>query len=329
MVSPRIGWALRYNQYDNLTAVLRTVDGGRRWADVTPPRTADAGAVLTARSPARAWLAVEQLRTHRSTVSVWRTADGGKRWTGGAPVRAGSTGSLQFVDRNRGWLTLNDGAAAGSTALRVFATLNGGRRWRLRMRTSGSPGYTTRRSLPFGCDKDTTSFATARRGFAGAFCAGGEPFLYASEDGGRTWHRHALTGLPENCECDVETPVFFSATGGYLTAGTPGRDQRTYLTNDSGRTWRELPVQAAATGEISFVDARDGWVTTSPAAISHTRDGGRRWTVLPTPFDASQATIEFVSQRAGFAVENSPHADRIWSTRDGGRHWRPAVARLE
>lgn len=196
------------------------------------------------------------------------------------------------------------------------------------MRTSGRPGATTRGALPFGCDKGTTSFATLRRGFAGGFCPGGRPFLYASEDGGRTWHRHALPGLSGSCECEVETPVFFSPTGGYLTAGTPGQGQHVYLIADSGRTWRELQVRAAATGEISFVDARDGWVTTSPATISRTRDGGRRWRVLPTPFDASQATIEFVSRRAGFAFEEYPHADRIWSTTDGGGHWRPIVARL-
>ena len=89
-------------------------------------------------------------------------------------------------------------------------------------------------------------------------------------------------------------------------------------------------MRAAATGEISFVDARDGWVTTSPAThhLPARGTGGRRWTGLPTPFDASQSTIEFVSRRAGFAFEDYPHADRIWSTTDGGGHWRPIVARL-
>ena len=328
MVSPRVGWALQLNQFNGLRAVMRTVDGGRRWTEVTPGGIVGAPTSIAVDGTSRAWLAVERLRTRRSTVAVWATADGGSTWTPGAAVRAGATGSLQFVSPSAGWLTLNDGAAAGSTALRVLATRDGGRRWRLRMRTSGSPGYNTLGALPFGCDKGTTSFATVRRGFAGAFCSGGEAFLYASTDGGSTWHRRVLAGLPANCECDVETPIFFSPTGGYLTAGTPGHDQRTYLTTDGGRTWRELSVRAAARGEISFVDARDGWVTTSPATISRTRDGGRRWAVLPTPFDASHATIEFVSRSAGFGFEDSPHADRIWSTTDGGHHWRLIVARL-
>lgn len=129
MVSPRVGWALRLNRFDGLRAVLRTVDGGRRWTPVTPgPIARASGASLSATAASRAWLAVDRMRGSRIAVSVWATADGGRRWNRGARVRAGWGGSLQFLDGSHGWLTLNDGAAAGSSAMRVLKTNDGGRR---------------------------------------------------------------------------------------------------------------------------------------------------------------------------------------------------------
>jgi hypothetical protein len=50
--------------------------------------------------------------------------------------------------------------------------------------------------------------------------------------------------------------------------------------------------------------------------------------VAGQPYAPGQATIEFVSRRAGFGFEGYPHADRIWSTTDGGHQWRLIVARL-
>ena len=123
--------------------------------------------------------------------------------------------------------------------------------------------------------------------------------------------------------CWVETPIFFSANGGVLTAGATREGQRVYLTSDAGRTWHALRVRAIGPGDQSFVDARHGWVITAPRAISRTSDGGVRWRALPTPFDASQATIEFVSHSAGFAIESYPHADHLWVTTDGGGHSGP------
>lgn len=52
-----------------------------------------------------------------------------------------------------------------------------------------------------------------------------------------------------------------------------------------------------------------------------------RWIALTTPFNASQATVEFVSRTTGFAIEDYPHADHIWTTADGGARWRLIIAR--
>ena len=321
MVSPGVGWALRLSAVHRLQAVVRTADGGRRWTAVTTPGIIGAPSVsLTARGPLAAALVV---RRPNEGVTVWQTRNGGRTWRHGSHVPSRFGGGVQFLGETHGWLTLGGGVAAGSSGLRILASHDGGVKWQAVMVTSGVTGGSTPGALPFGCDKGGTSFATPLRGFAGGFCSGGSPFLYASADGGRTWHRQILAGMSRRCECWVETPIFFSANGGVLTAGATREGQRVYLTSDAGRTWHALRVRAIGPGDQSFVDARHGWVITAPRAISRTSDGGVRWRALPTPFDASQATIEFVSHSAGFAIESYPHADHLWVTTDGGGHSGP------
>jgi photosystem II stability/assembly factor-like uncharacterized protein len=325
MVSPNAGWALRLSVVDRLQAVVRTADGGRRWTPVTPAEIVGAPSVsLTGTGPLAAALVV---RRPKDGVTVWRTGDGGRTWKHGAPLPSRFGGGVQFLGEAYGWLTLGGGVAGGSSGLSIFATDDGGMQWDAIMVTSGATGESTPGALPLSCDKGGTSFATPLRGFAGGLCSGGSPFLYGSVDGGRTWHRQTLPGMTHGCECLVDTPIFFSASGGVLTAGAASQGQRVYLTTDAGRTWHTLRVRAMGPGEQSFVDARHGWVTTAPRAISRTSDGGVRWRAMRTPFDASQATIEFVSHAAGFAIEDYPDADRIWATTDGGGHWRPIIAR--
>lgn len=325
MVSPRVGWALRLSPVYRLQAVIRTADGGRRWTAVTPAGIVGAPTVsLTASTPLAAALVVRQ---PNEGVSVWRTQDGGRTWTHGAHVQSRFPGEVQLMGE-RGWLTLGEGAAAGSSGLRILATDDAGRTWRPIMITSGMSGKSTTGALPFGCDKGSSAFATLSRGFAGGSCSGGvPPFLYATKDGGHTWHRETLVGMPRTCACWVDTPTFLSSSTGVLTAGEPPHPQRVYLTTNAGRSWRALSVRATGPRNEAFVDARHGWVVIAPMVISRTTDGGVRWTRLATPFDASQATIEFVSRAAGFALEGYPHTDRLWTTTDGGGHWRLVIAR--
>jgi photosystem II stability/assembly factor-like uncharacterized protein len=283
MVTPRAGWALEVDSLRRVTGVVRTVDGGRRWERVTPPVTSAAeGTSLSATSTVRAAVAV--LRPRRG-VTVWRTVDGGRTWTHGATVRSRFGGTVQFAGPRHGWLSLSGGVAAGSSGLRIFVTADGGTTWQPLMVTSPTPGASTPGALPFGCDKGTPAFATRALGYIGGVCAGGAPFFYATADGGRTWRRQTLPGMPRDCQCWVDTPRFFSPAGGALTATVDYHERRLYVTRDAGRAWSALPVRGSA-----------------------------------VPFDAAGATVDFVSPTVGFAVPDRP-TDRIWATRDGGRHW--------
>ncbi len=141
------------------------------------------------------------------------------------------------------------------------------------------------------------------------------------------WHRVSLPGVPRSCQCDVAQPTFFSATGGTLTAGIESKPSRVFITSDAGATWHPLAVQAASPGAVSFADARHGWVATAPTVVSRTADGGRHWRPVTTPFEVSQSEIHAISPTVIYAHEGYPHADRIWWSRDGGRHWRLTIAR--
>jgi photosystem II stability/assembly factor-like uncharacterized protein len=195
------------------------------------------------------------------------------------------------------------------------------------MTSSPIPGEATPGALPFGCLKFDTRFVSTLRGFTGGTCAGGRPFFYSSSDGGRTWNRQKLAGMPANCQCTVHTPVFFSPVGGVLTADMPVQPQRVYVTADAGRTWHDLAVRSAESGSVSFVDGSRGWVVTALRTISRTTDGGSHWRQFHTPF--AQARIRFVTAKDGFAFELWPHAARIWATSDAGATWHAVIARRQ
>ena len=108
--------------------VWRTVDGGKRWMQVTPPQVTSwskiAGIELSHFDTSTAYLAVDRHRLDDDVPYIWRTADGGKTWAradGGLPRDA-------FVNVVR-----EDPARRGllyaGTERGVFASFDDGAHW--------------------------------------------------------------------------------------------------------------------------------------------------------------------------------------------------------
>jgi photosystem II stability/assembly factor-like uncharacterized protein len=327
MVDARDGFALAgaYPQY----RLLRTGDGARTWTDITPrgrppvaPPSILGGTVLIV------------TRVHAHVFQVLRSADGGRTWQQSLPIRY-ARGEAAWApvgsDARHLFLALDEGAAAGSQGEALFASVDGGRTWQFRTTTTFArivPGR-----LPFGCDKNGVSFATAARGFAGGDCAGGRPFLYRTTDGGRSWRFVRLRGLG-NCQCDVSAPAFFTASVGALTvfgayettAYTPVG--RVYWTTDGGDHWR---ASGAAFGRPTLAIAvapGTAWAITAPRGrlrgpfnrLFRTTDSGRSWSVTTVPFDAQSYRLDVVDARTAFAYRIDG-SGAILRTLDGGRTW--------
>ena len=190
--------------------------------------------------------------------------------------------------------------------------------------------------LPFSCDKNGFGFATPTRGFAGGDCAGGAPFLYRTDDGGRTWHRLPLPGVAI-CECDVSAPRFSSARAGalYLNGFTEpeqgsGRPLvRVYWTSDGGAHWQGSGPDAGRAVAVAIAGPRSAWVAAAaPGRIRgafdrlyRTSDGGRSWQALPLSFDADGYQLDAVSTTLAYAFRGVNGGSTILRTEDGGRSW--------
>jgi photosystem II stability/assembly factor-like uncharacterized protein len=247
-----------------------------------------------------------------------RTFDG-RHWSRlGAPhlVR------LQFVDARVGFGLTDDGVV---------------------MR-SGDSGVSWRRSTT-PTPVQSECFASRRDGWVAR-----QGTVWSTHDSGRTWQPSRLRpqrqGFPlPNLECRADDAWVVFHEG--AAAGTEG--YHVYRTRDGGSTWRAVlaspfqrrlpsisnyagPFEALGHGVAVLTGGCapcDGAGTTT---IVRTLDGGRRFT-RATPFHGYTArAVSFVDGRRGWLLTGKHLASAtavnggiLWSTTDGGRHWRPAL----
>lgn len=323
MTSAKDGYALSGQNYLRYV-LLRTTDGGRVWHKVTPLHPSaipeiHGSTILFSRTVGRHAFAVE------------RSDDGGRTWRESLPIRNRfglGAGTPRLIDRTHLYLDVGEGAAAGSEGEALYASGDGGHRWRLVAQTNVNrtpPG-----GLPFGCDKDGFGFATPSRGWAAGFCAGGGPFFLRTNDGGRHWHPQALSGAPRNCQCFTTPPVFFDRRIGVTSTSGIGNTRgtkpfaRIYWTTDGGRHWRGSDPTSGRTGSIDIVSPRVVWLFGRLSGdaprfprIYRTSDAGHRWSSLHLPIAIGDGNLDAVNARLGFVTSRTV----IWRTSDGGRRW--------
>jgi photosystem II stability/assembly factor-like uncharacterized protein len=146
---------------------------------------------------------------------------------------------------------------------------------------------------------------------------------------------------------------FVSRSHGWLMVGSGGEaDQESvtiYQTHSEGRRWSELarsrsPLWSGTPGApspgcdksgFSFSSPSSGWISgycNGPLVLQHTRDGGRRWSVLALgasnpkiSYGADASPPTFFSQTRGVmqARLGTAHGlrDTIYTTTDGGITW--------
>jgi len=335
MISPTTGWAAG----SGTDQILRTIDGGSHWDNVTP---ADArlGAWTTYFLDANnAWLASSLQPGSGSpdfSVEIYRTTDGGGTWqhVGQAAADQGWPASMDFVDNSHGWLFMRLGGAAGSDGVAFYGTVDGGATWSKLSEadTSGSPGQ-----LPLRCSKSAPVFLTSATGWMPGGCgAGGGPFFYVTRNGGRTWNDVAIAlpaGSSANCICSIVSLRFSDARNGvfvlidYSSAGSP--QSFTYATNDGGASWQPGPSLPAQTYEAHFVDRTHGWTVNGKANNSTlaTSDGGQHWATVGTiPSTQGVLDLQFVNTTVGWAIGSEPTGNTLIKTLDGGRTWTPQLS---
>ena len=314
MIDAVTGWALTEKH------LLRTADGGSRWADVTPH-----GSFQTRESAADflsgfvAWISIP--RHEAGTVRIIRTTDGGRTWRE-TILSTPRVGRMTFVNPRDGWILASLGAAAGSEAVDIFHTADGGATW-ARI-ACAAPGNAGSGGIPLSGIKSGLSFLTLSVGWiTGSWPVDDVAWFFMTRDGGRTWRREPLPPPFSSARGELNTmpPLLFPPSNGVLpvnftSAVRSGTDF--YMTRDAGKTWVGTTLLPDYAAVWSFPDVLHGWAEAG-SVLRATTDGARHWTTLPHV--RGLLWLDFVSPELGWAVSSSPPFLR--KTSDGGRTWLP------
>ncbi|MEO7261163.1 MAG: oxidoreductase [Jatrophihabitantaceae bacterium] len=267
-VSAKVAWV---GGYDG--TILRTVDGGKHWRNVSPAGAAALQFRDIQAFDARHAVAMAAGVGHDS--ALYATSDGGRHWrlTYQNTNPAAFFDCMSFSDRRHG-LVLSDPVDG---KFRILATRDGGRSWQVLSTTMpavqpGEAGFAA------GGECITTLGRDAWFGTGG----GAQARVFHSRDGGRSWQVF-VTGMGSGPSAGVFALAFRDrwhgiATGGDFTTPTSAT-KALARTSTGGNRW-QLPADApsgyrSGVAWLPHSDNKALAVGISGSDISY--DGGRHW----------------------------------------------------
>jgi photosystem II stability/assembly factor-like uncharacterized protein len=321
------GWAVTETQ------LVRTNDGGITWYNVTPPEIEETGYTVETfvLDNNHVWLQKPDFNNFPNNGLLYHTADGGLSWSiSSTPF---SAGDLRFIDARNGWMLADLGVGAGSNAVAVFQTTDGGATW-TQTYTNDPNNPESADSLPLGGLKSELMPLDMRTAWVGGVIySPGTVYLYRTDDGGRSWSPVSLE-LPdgaENAELGIneDQMKFVSASDGFLALHLAGEANQTaiYRITGAGKTWTLTPALIPGSGESDFLSAEEA-IIYNGEQFYVTRDGARTWTTVSPDivFGDSFLTMDFVTPNAGWVITIDPANHRsFYRTHNGGATWLPVT----
>lgn len=322
-VNEKEGWIV-----GNGGMIIRTEDGGKTWKKQGDVKVSLFKIFFV--NEKEGWVG-------GSEGTLLHTTDGGNSWIkydikawadffrdtnenseGFGRVKADIAG-IFFRDTNTGWVL-----AQG----RVFRTTDGGKSWdNSELPSVSLPGMLSVGRLVFSGWHGSLFFLNENKGFATV----GLPFIFSTEDGGRTWQAKKVS-------VTVDRISFTGEKNGCMGA------ESILCTEDGGKTWKErLGIEHGirviegyfiAIQDISFANKMDGWavggaggVNEPDGQIMKTDDGGKTWKMISRSYPSWKR--HFINEKTGWRVHNISQVKngidirkgRIVRTDDGGDTW--------
>ncbi len=283
-----------------LTYILHTEDGGRTWANVTPPSTmtiswptcdcADNGfAAAFFLDERHAWVVTDDAGLPHnqlySGIRVWRTSDSGHSWKSSHDAMDSTVVTMvRFADPLHGWLLLGDMNFAPPPDL-LYRTTDGGDTWQIVADDGVTPRHNS--DAPIS-QPDAGIGAGFHTGMA--FESGEVGWLTWSYidppnggflrtvDGGSTW---AAVALPPdspladdqngcgmlNLQAFAPTSITFQAYCVYGGSFLDHPQNDLYRSDDDGKTWQSFQLPQSPSGtrwsttpQVTMTNATTGWM---------------------------------------------------------------------
>jgi photosystem II stability/assembly factor-like uncharacterized protein len=322
MIDASNGWAIG-NSY-----VLRTMDGGATWYNVTPPGAA--GSIRSNFFPNinTGWVLISVSPPGPpGPGSLYRTTDGGLNWVHyDVPF---NSGYLQFLDNTHGFVMTILGAAMNKQAVALYQTSDGGATWvRKYINDPTVSGYGN--SLPLGGHKNGMTFRDITTGWVGGDTpADGFVYLYKTTNSGVTWSQQPLA-LPagyESAETITTAPTFFGLNDAILPVRmitSTGTVLFIYVSHNGGTTWTRSSDSLHQGSHLDFISANNGFAWDPTGLFHFTSNAGGSWSNI-TPnvnFGDSIRDMDFVSTTTGWVLDTDTNGNSaLYRTTDGGRTW--------
>jgi photosystem II stability/assembly factor-like uncharacterized protein len=243
-----------------------------------------------------------------------------------APQTSGVTVTLRgvsAVDAQTAWVSGSRGT--------VLRTADGGATW-----TNVSPTGAEKLDIR---DVDAIDRDTA---YALSIGNGDQSRIFKTTDAGKSWVTQFVS---QDADAFFDAMAFWDGKRGIAFSDSAGGLLRIITTTDGGATWNRVPPQSlpaaldnegafAASGtNVAVWGTQHAWIGTGAAAtarVLRTSDGGRTWTVAPTPLAAGPTSgiysIAFRDALHGIVVggdysKEAEAVENVAITSDGGVTW--------
>ncbi|RIE11514.1 WD40/YVTN/BNR-like repeat-containing protein [Candidatus Cryosericum hinesii] len=303
LIDSRTGWALTKNGQ-----ILRTVDGGAAWADVSisqPPLPLQVPPMIGTCffDGQTAFVATNAGTANQPQIVVYRTSDKGSTWDSTNIVtkldwEKGDIGGVKisFADASNGYLMVTGTPGAGQMGKSLYRTTDGGKTFSFVRDITGITDVAGTMNGIAGYPTGMT-FSTPETGFVTcSYSAYTFVLMFKTTDGGTTWK---LWSLPvptayenlspaNNYYADAYPSVFFGEqkkTGVVMLDFVEDGNHvmQSYHTTDGGGTWTLGPASNNPdVRTYSFINATTGWGLDENGKIFTTTDGGATWVPVNT-----------------------------------------------